>query len=151
MRILNYQLIMVTLLCLGACKPGIEPIDTAALASELLQVDRDFAALSESTDPKQAFAAYLAPNAIMIGLSGEPVEGYEAALAGFGDGTAIDLHWQPQFAEVAKSGDMGWTWGRYQLLVDEQLLHQGKYVNIWIRQADGSWKVRVDMGNKEPE
>jgi len=139
------------LLFLAACQAKIEHIETVSLAAELLQVDRDFAALSESTDPKQAFAAYLAPNAMLIGRSGDPIEGYEAALASFGDEAGIDLYWQPQFAEVAAAGDMGWTWGRYQLLASGEQLYSGKYVNIWQRQADGEWKVRVDVGNQEPE
>lgn len=139
------------LLILTACEAKIEVADDAALAAELLQTDRDFAALSERSDPKQAFAAYLAGDAMLIGRAGDPVEGYDAAIASFGDVTGLDLYWQPQFAEVAAAGDMGWTWGRYQLLMNDEPVYNGKYVNIWKRQADGSWKVRVDVGNQEPE
>jgi ketosteroid isomerase-like protein len=155
------SILILALFLLTACKvetgPKMGP-DTishklypAPLSEELLQADRDFAALSESADPKTAFGAYLAANAIMMGRSGDPVEGYEAAMASFGDEAGFDLHWQPQFAEVASAGDMGWTWGRYQFVVDGETLYRGKYVNIWTRQADGSWKVRLDMGNQEPE
>ena len=123
--------------------------DHSAIA-QLLQADRDFASLSEATDPKQAFAAYLAPNATMLPAAGDPVEGYEAAVASFGDGTGYDLRWQPQQGEVSRSGDMGWTWGTYQVLVDGRHISSGKYVNIWTRGKDGDWKVRLDMGNQEP-
>jgi len=30
-------------------------------------------------------------------------------------------------------------------------LAQGKYVNLWKKQADGSWKLRLDMGNTQRE
>jgi len=123
--------------------------DHPAIA-QLLQADRDFASLSEATDPKQAFAAYLAPNAIMLPAAGAPVEGYDAAVASFGDGTGYDLRWQPQQGEVSKSGDMGWTWGTYQVVVDGLQVSNGKYVNIWTRGKNSDWKVRLDMGNQEP-
>ena len=29
--------------------------------------------------------------------------------------------------------------------------HYGKYVTIWKKQADGSWKVAMDTGNSSPE
>jgi len=119
-------------------------------AMELLQADREFASLSESTDPKTAFSAYLAPNALMLPRSGEPLNGFDASIASFGEEPGFSLHWQPQLAEVAISGEMGWTWGTYQVLVDGTQMSNGKYVNIWTRQADGRWKVRMDMGNQEP-
>jgi ketosteroid isomerase-like protein len=138
-------------LILTACKVDMQSQDIDVMAAELLQTDKDFAALSQNTDPKQAFANYLAPNAIMIPRAGDPIEGYQAAIASFGKKPGFDLFWQPQFAEVAESGDMGWTWGRYQLLVEGVELHSGKYINIWSRQPDGSWQVRLDMGNQEPD
>jgi ketosteroid isomerase-like protein len=118
--------------------------------ARLLQADRDFARLSEESDPKHAFAAYLAPNAIMLPRAGSPVEGYDNAIASFGEKPGYELLWQPQLAEVAASGEMGWTWGIYQVIVDGKQVSNGKYVNIWALQADGSWKVRMDMGNQEP-
>jgi ketosteroid isomerase-like protein len=51
---------------------------------------------------------------------------------------------------VAESGDMGWTWEKYQVVVDAETVSSGKYVNVWKKQADGSWKVRVDIGNQKP-
>lgn len=140
---------VLCLLAFAACDRGARHIDTEVLAAELLQVDKDFAALSEQSDPKQAFAAYLAPNAIMLPRTGDPVNGYENAIASFGEKPGFELFWQPQFAEVAASGDLGWTWGTYQVQVDGAQAANGKYVNIWTRQPDGAWKVRLDMGNQE--
>ena len=139
------------LLILTGCKVDMQNHDIDVMAAELLQTDKDFAALSQNTDPKQAFANYLAPNAIMIPRAGDPIEGYPAAIASFGEEVGFDLFWQPKFAEVAESGDMGWTWGRYQLLVEGEEIYSGKYINIWTRQQDGSWQVRLDMGNQEPD
>jgi len=34
---------------------------------------------------------------------------------------------------------------------NKKITSHGKYLNVWLRQSDGTWKVRVDMGNKNPE
>ncbi len=137
------------LLCLS-CHATAFANDQASSAATLLQADRDFALLSEQSDPKRAFTAYLAPNVIMLPRAGKPVEGFDNAIASFGDTPGYMLHWQPQLAEVAASGEIGWTWGIYQVIVDGEQVSSGKYVNIWTLQADGRWKVRMDMGNQEP-
>ena len=145
--------LLLLLILLSACQQaGIKTqTDNTALTRALLEADRAFAALSEATDPKTAFAEYLAPDAIMIPRQGDPKQGYTQAIASFGDDPEFELLWQPQLAEVASSGDMGWTWGRYQVRVEDAQVSSGKYVNIWKMQADGRWKVRLDLGNQEPQ
>lgn len=143
------------LLCasvLTACQrePGI---DIAAETEALMTADVAFAALSESTTPKQAFAAYMAPDGMMLPRGSEgAIEGHDNVIAVFGpDGDpGYQLLWQPQFAEVATAGDMGWTWGQYQVVAGGVQTASGKYVNVWKKQPDGSWKVRVDVGNQRP-
>ena len=131
-----------------ACTLGASDQGHPELA--LLQADREFARLSAETNPKTAFAAFLAPNVMMLPRSGKPVYGYENAIAIFNGEPGYALLWQPQLAEVAASGEMGWTWGIYQVLVEGKQVSSGKYVNIWVLQEDGSWKVRMYMGNQEP-
>ena len=113
-----------------------------------------FAALSKQANPKTAFAAFLAPNGMMFprGADG-PVEGIENTIPLFGeaDDPGYQLLWQPQFAEISEAGDFGWTWGKYQVVIGDETQSTGKYINIWNRQDDGSWKVRVDFGNVDPE
>jgi ketosteroid isomerase-like protein len=65
------------------------------------------------------------------------------------------LNWSPKHAEVSNSAELGYTWGTYILtFLDESGNEQksyGKYLNIWKKQKDGSWKVAVDMGNANPK
>ena len=141
------------LLLLTACQ--VTPvIDLDEEIQAILEADRAFAALSEATTAKNAFANYLAPDASMFPASSEgAIDGYERSIALFGaDGDpGYQLLWQPQYGEVAKAGDLGWTWGKWQRVVDGKIADSGKYVNVWKKQADGSWKVRVDVGNQRPE
>ena len=128
-------------------------IDPEMASQELLQADRDFAALSADSGAANAFRHYMAVNAIQMPDGAMPMYGRDsiyASLAPF-DGR-YTLTWEPQLAEVSRSGDMGWTWGIYKgIYVDAQdssHISHGKYVNVWKKQPDGQWRVRVDIGNK---
>ncbi len=149
---MKFSAALATLLLLFACQPT-SPIDLQAETRSLMSADKAFAALSAETTPKNAFANYMAPDGLMLPRSSDgAIEGYESVIAVFGDDgdPGYKLLWQPQFAEVANSGDMGWTWGQYQVVVDGQDVDTGKYVNVWKKQPGGSWKVRVDIGNQRP-
>ena len=64
------------------------------------------------------------------------------------------LRWKPLGADVSRSGDLGYTYGTYVARgpgPQGQIVERhGKYVSVWKRQADGSWKVVVDIGNASP-
>ena len=122
----------------------------------LLNTDRQFAQMSLDKGAAEAFNHFLTEDAMGMSHNQHPVIGrdqiYQEMKPGQED---YELAWEPQRAEVAGSEDMGWTWGKYVLsFEDEAGLEQkryGKYLNIWTRQADGQWKVAVDMGNSSPE
>jgi ketosteroid isomerase-like protein len=61
------------------------------------------------------------------------------------------MTWKPQMAQVAASGDMGWTWGLYTMAwIDEngeEKQGNGKYLNVWRMTVNGKWRVVADMGN----
>jgi ketosteroid isomerase-like protein len=138
-----------TLTVLAGCAGS--PPNPERESAALLAADQAFAALSERTDARTAFDAYLAPDGMMFprGADG-PVVGHDKAMALFGDGKpGYSLLWQPQFAEVAPSGDMGWTWGKYQVVTGGETIDTGKYINVWKKQEDGSWKVRTDFGSPD--
>jgi len=139
-------------LLLAACR-SVPIIDLDTETRALRAADEAFAALSESQSPKVAFSTYLTADAIMLPRATEgAIEGYDAAMEMFGDGGDVgyQLLWQPQFAEVSDGGDMGWTWGQYQVIVGGLEAGTGKYVNIWKKQPDGTWKLRADIGNERP-
>jgi ketosteroid isomerase-like protein len=66
----------------------------------------------------------------------------------------LSLTWAPVKAEMAGSGDMGYTYGNYVLRSKDKggkiVARYGKYTSIWKKQKDGSWKVALDMGNSSP-
>ena len=66
----------------------------------------------------------------------------------------FSLTWAPVKAEMADSGDLGYTYGNYQLKNKDKdgkfVTRYGKYASIWKKQKNGSWKVVLDMGNSSP-
>lgn len=66
------------------------------------------------------------------------------------------LVWDPTEATVAASGELGYTLGRWRMVAanaagEDSTLAEGNYVSIWKKDADGAWKVAVDIGNDDPE
>ena len=58
------------------------------------------------------------------------------------------LEWAPEVAEIAASGELGYTSGpwRFTREGDEQPTAFGHFFTIWRKDADGKWKVLVDHG-----
>ena len=53
--------------------------------------------------------------------------------------------WTPVTAVSSKSGDVGYTRGRYNIGVPNGTTQQGDYLRVWRRDADGTWRVVVDF------
>ncbi len=59
------------------------------------------------------------------------------------------ISWKPFRVEAAKSGEMGYTVGNWNLNTPDSTYH-GNYITIWKKQQDGQWKWVVDGGNATP-
>jgi ketosteroid isomerase-like protein len=66
----------------------------------------------------------------------------------------LKLTWKPSKADVAASGDLGYTFGTWELRgksrSGDDVRRTGKYATVWKKQNDGSWKVVLDLGNTDP-
>ena len=63
------------------------------------------------------------------------------------------LSWKATKVEVAKSGDIGFVSGTYELTMNDAsgkpVPDHGKYVEVWEKQADGNWKCGADIWNSD--
>jgi len=54
---------------------------------------------------------------------------------------------------VAKSGDLGFVSGTYELTMNDAsgkpVNDRGKYVEVWEKKADGKWKCGTDTWNSD--
>lgn len=150
-------LILPLLLALCACKSATtteRAHDSAALRNEVLDTDRAFAALADKSGIEAAFAAYLAPDAVHMVAGADFEFGRDAVIAGFSGGPAdAVLSWTPRGAEVSADGELGYTYGAwtYKWTGEDgkKVASSGKYVTIWRRQRDGSFKAVFDGGTSD--
>ncbi|MFL6201770.1 MAG: DUF4440 domain-containing protein [Thermoanaerobaculia bacterium] len=105
--------------------------------------ERAFSRLSEEKGFKEAFLTYIADEGIMFRPT--PVKGKEMLAAR--PNPPIRLAWQPWHAEIARSGDMGWTTGPWQRQANGSAeIAYGDFLTVWKKQADGKWRWVIDTG-----
>jgi ketosteroid isomerase-like protein len=63
------------------------------------------------------------------------------------------ISWKATKVEVAKSGDLGFVSGTYEVTMNDDsgkpVSEKGKYVEVWKKQADGKWKCGTDTWNSD--
>jgi ketosteroid isomerase-like protein len=63
------------------------------------------------------------------------------------------ISWTATKVEVAKSGDLGFVSGTYELTMNDAsgkpVTDKGKYVEVWEKKADGKWKCGTDTWNSD--
>jgi ketosteroid isomerase-like protein len=125
----------------------------ATYKAELLKADTQFCKQAAKVGILQAF---LDVSTTETRILPEPGKGLAAVRSGYKDTpVTASLTWKPSEAEVSSSGDLGYTWGRYEYrdkaADGRSVVETGSYVTIWRRQADGSWKVVLDGGTPDPK
>jgi uncharacterized protein (TIGR02246 family) len=139
------------LLALNAC--GGTP-DLEAARQAIMDADRAFAQAT-AAHGVDGWVSYFAQDGVQFPPGGT-ISGHEAiremmtpALAN----PTFSLTWEPVSARVSSSGDLGYTIGRYESRVmgpdEQEVVATGSYVSIWRKQADGSWKVELDIGSPD--
>ena len=132
-----------------------QQIDVGKARTELLETDAAFAQKSLEVGAAEAFHLYFADDATQFPSGANPRFGRDSIYARMKSSrVAYVLRWTPRAADIALGGDLGYTWGTssFTWKDDHDSMHveYGKYVSVWKRQADGQWKVVIDIGNDNP-
>ena len=131
-------------------KKVVEINDNGQEKMMLIEADKAFSSLSEARGMKQAFLEFMDSNGVLLRPKHAPIIGANAIeyLIQLND-SSYTLTWQPQHAIVAKSADIGYTYGLYALHPKaKDTVIYGTYVSIWKKQQDGKWKFVLDTGNE---
>ncbi|MDT4966761.1 MAG: hypothetical protein QOJ64_1498 [Acidobacteriota bacterium] len=122
---------------------------TASPTASLVEAERAFAKASVDRGMRSAFLENLAENSIIFHpgpVSGQKWWRDRAVRPGV-------LSWQPIYAFVSGSNDLGYTTGPWEFrpksLADEPVAF-GNFVSVWKRQSDATWKVVLDLGSENP-
>lgn len=154
------KLLLPSLLVLGAAAVLLSAtrapaIDQAADAKMLTKLDDDWSKSAATKDATKV-AAFYAEDAIAYPPDEPLVSGRAAAQKVWATYFAVpefSISWKTTHADVATSGDLGFTSGTYEDSFKgpdgKTVKEAGKYVCVWKKQKDGSWKAAHDIWNSD--
>jgi len=127
--------------------------DVSAQLQTLVDAERAFAHAATEKGIRDSFLEYFAEDAIAFDpapvsatarLRSRPSRPFSDA----------ELRWEPRTGDVAASGELGWLTGP-STFTDHTTAgstpQPGNYLSIWRRQADGRWRVFIDVGSQPPQ
>lgn len=156
----NVSIVLVVLLLsiMTACQRGATTTtaDTrSADEATLKNLDAQWSKAAGAKDVEKT-ASYYSDDALVLPPNMPAIQGKQGARAmwqgmfsvpGFGGG------WKVSKVEVAHSGDLGYVTGTYELSESDASgkpsIDKGKYLEVWKRQSDGTWKCIIDMFNSD--
>ncbi len=117
----------------------------------LVEAERKFSDLSAERGVAFAFAANFDPDVIYFNHEQKKVNYLEFAANQKSDGKG-KLIWEPFFADIASSGDFGYTTGPFYFYqgAKDSIAGYGYYSSVWRRDKKGEWKVIMDLGISMP-
>ncbi len=142
--------IIISLLALFGCnrQKNNEP---GEMKQQIIQADKAMSELAAKEGFNTSILAY-ADSAIVKLENGKfPVIGKANFAASFNkDNDDKTISWYPVNAEVAGSGELGYSWGNWKYMAKDTVFY-GNYFTVWKKQTDGNWKVALDGGNNAPK
>lgn len=126
-------------------------VDVAAVREILLRTEREFSKASSEQGAVGALLLYAANDVRVFRNDKMPFVGRKAAVAAMAPLTH-EWTWKPTFAEVSSSGDVGYSYGVYELREksgNRTLIETGNYLRIW-RKTNGAWAMVIDVADPLP-
>jgi ketosteroid isomerase-like protein len=124
-------------------------VDVQKCKAEILQTEKDFEKMASEKGIKEAFLFYasdsVAMNRFNLIYKGKKQVNLYFDYVKMND---AQLNWTPSFVDVASSGDMGYTYGKYTYThkdsTGKTVENKGVFHTVWKKQADGNWKFVWD-------
>jgi len=123
------------------------------LIRELMETDMDFSNKSLESGMNEAFLSFIGDDCVLLRPNRNPIIGRSMIEEFFSrPDTSFTLSWEPLYADVSASGDMGYTYGIFTANMyspeGELVIKKGTYANVWKKDKDGRWKFILDTGNQ---
>src|SRR5436189_4310172 len=112
--------------------------------NSLIEAERTFARTSLAKGTKEAFLSALAEDAVIFRPRAVPARKWMQE----SPAPTSQLSWEPEFADIAVAGDLGYTTGPWEIRKTPQDPPGafGHFVTMWRKQPDGQWKAELDNG-----
>ncbi len=144
---------LALLLLASACNQA--PPDTrAADEAAIRAADAQWSKTAGSGD-LEGTIAYYSDDATLLPPNAPMASGKEAIRAVWAPllTPGASISWEASKVEVARSGDLAYIMGTYQLAMKDaqgnSVPDHGKFVEVWEKQPDGKWKVGADIFNSD--
>jgi uncharacterized protein (TIGR02246 family) len=156
-RVVLFAVTVVLILAACAQQPPPAPPDTrAADEAAIRSLVKQWSDSAATKDPAK-FAAFYADDALFLFENMPLVSGKAAIAEALGpmmQDPNFALTFGPTKVDVARSGDIAYETGTYQLTLTDQKTKKpfptkGKYIVVWKKVGD-TWKVAVDAPLADP-
>ena len=136
--------------------PDVPMARQSGALENIRSADSDFSKDASKFGTGEAFGKYAAADAQIFSGPGEFISGPGAITQSFGSPTEKStLVWHPVHGEASKAGDLGFTVGNAVFTGEREdgarIVRYSKYLTVWKKQRDGSWRYVVDGGNDRPK
>ena len=147
-------LVLATVLVLAAsgCSPQV---DVEAEAAAIRAAEDEALKIAQAKDAERWASVYaddarvFPPNALLV-------TGKEAIRKLFAElfaSPGFEIDWEVTRVEVSRAGDLGYVVGTHKVTVNDAegnpVTDRGKWIAIWKKQADGTWKCIEDIWNSD--
>lgn len=132
---------------------ALPKVDAAALKNGLLEADRALSKVAEEKGSAAAYAGVLADDARLLRSGRAMTVGKASTLAALAEDKS-PVRWEPAGGGVARSGDLGYTYGIFEhrdAMPESEWAKTGNYMRAWRRGADGTWKLAFDVLSPRPK
>ena len=150
LKLMNFYMMSSLIIISLSCSA---PLDIEKGKKAMIETDNAFSDLSRKRGANAAFLTYLAEDAVVLQQGSYPVEGKDKIRETIfsAPDTGYILTRKPSFAYVSKSGDLGYTYGIFEVQTTDKegnpALLKGTYLSIWKKDENGNWKMVLDTGN----
>jgi ketosteroid isomerase-like protein len=134
-----------------------KPVNTDSLRTELLNTDKAWNDASLQKGYFHSRPDFVADDGIELSENEMPIVGKKAVtdyISTHSD-SAVKIYWKAIRAEVAASGDLGYTYGSYtnelKTKSGKDTMIYGAYITVWKKQSNGSLKFLADGGLPTPQ
>ena len=143
---------------LSGCAPSAPQVDVAAekVAIEKLLGDWLEATNKPGEEGAEEHASFMTEDGVLLPPNAERVDGRAGVrelILQFTQAEDFSIDWKATSIEVSADGKLAYGIGTYEFSLKDAagnpVSDRGKWVNVYKKQADGSWKVIIDMWSSD--
>ncbi len=134
-----------------SCNTNMKQDSIEKWKREIVDTEKEFAEMALKEGIPKAFLTYAAQDVVLM-RNNSLIIGKESLQENYknkkSESGNVSLSWKPDFVDVASSGDLGYTYGKYVYTTTDSIgnakVVEGIFHTVWKRQPDGKWKFVWD-------